>query len=204
MEEKTCARCKKVKPAEDFPISYRHKGEGRRRDTCKKCVNIFKSRGLPVPKRAPEICPAVGRRCVKCKEVRAQSDFRKRSGYKSNVCVTCYLFEARTRVLRNWSGLSKDEQGRRSRAGQIKHRYGLTIGEYKEMLERQGGVCAICKREPQGTFHIDHCHGTGAVRGLLCGSCNKALGLFKDDPDILLRASDYLRVAAAASAAEPF
>ena len=43
-----------------------------------------------------------------------------------------------------------------------------------------------------GRFHIDHDHSTGKVRGLLCTACNMGLGLFKDDPEMLLRAIDYL------------
>lgn len=71
------------------------------------------------------------------------------------------------------------------------------------MLEKQGGRCAICRRtEPIGVtragydgekkWHIDHCHETNEVRGLLCGECNKGLGQFRDDRVTLQRAIDYL------------
>lgn len=62
------------------------------------------------------------------------------------------------------------------------------------MLERQGGVCAICKEKPKnGRLAIDHLHGTDKVRGLLCSPCNTALGLFKDDPERLAAAIEYLK-----------
>lgn len=76
-------------------------------------------------------------------------------------------------------------------------RYGLTYQEYRALIERQGGVCALCGQEWRGWggksgLHVDHCHQTGQVRGLLCGDCNTALGRFGDDPAILRRAADYL------------
>jgi hypothetical protein len=69
----------------------------------------------------------------------------------------------------------------------------LTEEEYAAMLESQGGVCAICGDRPKtGRLHADHIHGTDTVRGLLCGLCNPALGLFKDDPIRLTKAIEYL------------
>ena len=73
----------------------------------------------------------------------------------------------------------------------------LTEDEYKAMLEAQGGVCAICNEKPKsGRLAVDHIHGTERVRGLLCNLCNPALGLFKDDPDRLKAAIEYLESSA--------
>lgn len=81
----------------------------------------------------------------------------------------------------------------------IKRSYGITKAEWYEILEAQGGGCAICKGDGKcgpslsdRTFHVDHCHETGRVRGLLCAHCNRAIGLLKDDPDIALAAAEYL------------
>ena len=68
---------------------------------------------------------------------------------------------------------------------------------FGEMLERQGGKCAICGIVPQrrfrgDTFHVDHDPETGKVRGLLCGNCNKGLGCFQDSQTALCAASEYL------------
>ena len=82
---------------------------------------------------------------------------------------------------------------------QLRRKYGITAADYDLMADAQGGRCAICLGHPtpnsQGgaTLHVDHCHATGRVRGLLCGRCNKGLGLFQDDPDLLVRAAWYLR-----------
>jgi Recombination endonuclease VII len=59
------------------------------------------------------------------------------------------------------------------------------------MHDAQGGACALC-RKPAKKLNIDHHHGDGVVRGLLCNTCNLGLGLFQDDPAILRRAADYL------------
>lgn len=65
--------------------------------------------------------------------------------------------------------------------------------DYHGLLSRQGGGCAICHAVPEGRqHHIDHDHESGMIRGLLCGPCNMALGLFKDDVGRLEAAIHYL------------
>ncbi|MER7596264.1 endonuclease VII domain-containing protein [Streptomyces hydrogenans] len=74
--------------------------------------------------------------------------------------------------------------------------YGITEEEYVVMLEAQGHACAICgSKEWPGKDnrpHVDHCHSTGRVRGILCGRCNVALGLMDDDAGRLRTAAEYL------------
>ena len=78
----------------------------------------------------------------------------------------------------------------------MKRTYGLDFKDYKEMLDKQGGVCAICSSPPPNNrktrLAIDHCHKTGKVRGLLCDRCNRSIGLLKDDISILKNAIKYL------------
>lgn len=72
-------------------------------------------------------------------------------------------------------------------------KFGLTPGQYDEMLAEQQGVCAICKQpSPSRALAVDHDHQTGAVRGLLCTGCNVGLGNFRDDTELLARAQAYL------------
>lgn len=68
--------------------------------------------------------------------------------------------------------------------------YSLSQEEYEALLERSGGLCEICQEKE--VAHIDHCHDTGAVRGLLCQQCNHGLGNFQDRVALLNRASEYL------------
>lgn len=74
----------------------------------------------------------------------------------------------------------------------ILKRFGLTRGEWHVMLIDQSGRCATCLQPMLGKICVDHCHATGAVRGLLCDWCNKGLGSFRDQPEILRRAAAYL------------
>jgi hypothetical protein len=77
----------------------------------------------------------------------------------------------------------------------LNRRYGISLEEYQVLLRNQGGVCAICGTSKCSTgqrLAVDHDHNTGAVRGVLCKNCNVGLGSFKDDPERLLNAADYL------------
>ena len=79
-------------------------------------------------------------------------------------------------------------------------RYGITVADYNRMLVEQNGVCKVCRRHEtkktnKGTVRrlsIDHCHDTGKVRGLLCHTCNVAIGYAGNDPARLRAAADYL------------
>ena len=77
---------------------------------------------------------------------------------------------------------------------QLQRKYGLTVYAYNQMIQRQGGGCAICQRIPLATraLCVDHCHRTGVIRGLLCDACNKSLGKFEDSPRLLASALVYL------------
>lgn len=82
----------------------------------------------------------------------------------------------------------------------LKKRYGITLKEYDRMLADQGGVCTICSSSsPTGSerrggirFSVDHDHKTGVIRGLICSPCNLGLGSFRDDPNSLRLAADYV------------
>ena len=87
---------------------------------------------------------------------------------------------------------------RNVRDTELKKMFGITLKDWERLYEAQGGVCAICKRAQAdvGTRYnnlaVDHCHTTGKVRGLLCVNCNRALGMFSDNVDMLKAAVDYL------------
>jgi len=88
----------------------------------------------------------------------------------------------------NWSGLDRWD-------AIIRRTYGITLDQYHEILKDQGGVCAICSKpdEVEGRrMAIDHDHDTGEVRGLLCGNCNRGLGNFQDNIEMLEKAKNYL------------
>jgi Autographiviridae endonuclease VII len=80
------------------------------------------------------------------------------------------------------------------RASHQKRKYGLTLDDYQTMLAAQAGGCAICGAPPSEgqSLHVDHDHDTGAVRGLLCFTCNAGIGMFDHDIDLLSAAVAYL------------
>ena len=106
--------------------------------------------------------------------------------------------ERREKVQRN----KKDPLTRK--AYKLKHKYNLTLERYNNMLIEQDDRCPICdeplvedvfEKNVKGVSnkpHVDHCHETGRVRGLVCKGCNLILGYAKDDPNILYNAIDYL------------
>lgn len=80
-----------------------------------------------------------------------------------------------------------------SRKWQLKNNYGLSIQDYDKLVQTQNGVCAICKGlSHHKNLDVDHDHKTKLVRGLLCQKCNKAIGLFNDDPVLIGNALTYL------------
>ena len=71
-------------------------------------------------------------------------------------------------------------------------KYGLTVEQYEEMFQKQDGKCKICKKPSSYWLVVDHNHKTNEVRGLLCHRCNRALGMFRDDAELLAEAIRYL------------
>jgi hypothetical protein len=77
----------------------------------------------------------------------------------------------------------------------LKNKFGISLGDFEEMLQNQGGVCLICKGPPtgKGDYHVDHDHITQKIRGLLCHGCNTGIGSLKDSPELLEAAANYIR-----------
>lgn len=78
------------------------------------------------------------------------------------------------------------------RAAALQRLYGLKAEDYDRIYKQQNGCCAIC-RTPQELLVVDHCHSTAAIRGLLCNSCNLAIGMFQESVEIVTAAAEYLQ-----------
>ena len=108
--------------------------------------------------------------------------------------------EARRLARRKWEQNNPEKWEKQKRNLRFKRRYGITLDTYNTMLEDQNGVCKICGKLPTGIhssgsphrLHVDHDHATGKVRALLCQYCNRGLGYFKDNEELLIKASEYL------------
>lgn len=112
-------------------------------------------------------------------------------------CETCGRpFALSTRGLKRYCNPDCRRTKMQSRDRWLKARYGISSADFDSMLLAQGGNCAVClSPDPGGQhdrFNVDHCHTTGAVRGLLCNACNQGIGKLGDSPEILRRAAAYL------------
>jgi NMD protein affecting ribosome stability and mRNA decay len=133
--------------------------------------------------------------CNKCKEIKPLTEFYKRSdnnAYRSD-CKQCIKTKSSERWFNNPEFREKGKL--RGRRWQRQNFYGLSLDDEILLREHQNNACAICKTvfKTEGDYHVDHCHITKKIRGLLCPHCNKGLGLFKDNPTALKQAADYVQ-----------
>lgn len=99
----------------------------------------------------------------------------------------------------NWCKVCLEEV-RKARYDPVKRRdlnlrqnyRGFSSQDYEALFIKQGGACAVCGKQTKRHLHVDHDHATGAVRGLLCGDCNAALGHLHDSPEIIRRLLQYI------------
>lgn len=170
--EKKCGRCAQSKNVSEF---YLRKGVPAA--WCKACYREW-HRERYVPRDGVTDAP---RDCLWC-GTSYQPKQRRASKYCSPACGE---------AARKASGHTREKHLIRT--------FGITQADYDRMLADQGGGCALCGKtaeEQKGRYqtylHVDHCHDTGRVRGLLCDEHNLLLGRFNDDPALLRRAAAYL------------
>ncbi|MEU9412560.1 endonuclease VII domain-containing protein [Streptomyces sp. NPDC048281] len=117
--------------------------------------------------------PAGHKRCPQCEVVKPHSEWERNKTSSDG-----------------WASYCRACRAERNRVSYFKRKYGLTEVERAALVASQQGVCCICLSAPAA--HVDHCHETGRVRGVLCFSCNAALGQFKDQPEVIRRAAAYV------------
>ena len=123
-------------------------------------------------------------RGVSCK-VCGKDNWRKRKDRGGSFrCRPCANARMRTWVKKN---------PEKRRAHNRKYNFGLTAEEFAGMLDRQSNACAICRRPFVSTPHVDHCHKTNVIRGLLCGTCNRGIGMFEETAKWLTNAAFYVK-----------
>ena len=126
-------------------------------------------------------------KCPTCGETDIAKFYVDKEGNRTNkYCRECHKEGCKKRWhARDWL----------DRWASRNYKYGVTKEYLIELYQEQDGKCAICAEVPstQRGLHVDHCHESGKVRGLLCHGCNVALGSFKDNPDLLTKAIEYIR-----------
>ncbi|MGW7525143.1 endonuclease VII domain-containing protein [Streptomyces sp. NPDC054783] len=171
---KRCVRCGESKPHAAF-ANRRSNLDGLQRH-CRECASDYhrthqESLGKMV--RPKVEVPDGYKHCLKCGEVKPWSEWHRNATASDGLSTRCKACRAAE-----------------GRANHLKRNYGLTEAERDAMIASQYGLCAICLVAPPA--HVDHCHETGRVRGVLCFNCNSAIGKLCDDPGTARRAAAYL------------
>ncbi len=180
------------------------------RKTCQQCHVIFRAQSSQVGHFCSRDCHGLYRRskkthdidgskrCSVCKQVKPANEFhlvkdnrlKQKDPYLQGRCRSCSSVYIKAWHLRHPKYRKSDSRQRNLK------RFGITADAYDHILQNQNYGCAVCGEKTTDStgrlLSIDHNHDTGEVRGLLCHSCNVALGLFKEDVDLLAKAIFYL------------
>ncbi|MFJ2293181.1 endonuclease VII domain-containing protein [Streptomyces sp. NPDC087894] len=171
---KKCSRCRKALPTESF-ASNRAMRDGLQA-YCRECSAEYyrqrqEARGRSVRVKVP--VQRGHKRCPQCGEVKPHDQWERNKSSSDG-----------------WSSYCRPCRAERNRVSYFQRKYGLSPADLGDLIAAQKSVCCICLTAP--AEHVDHCHKTGRVRGVLCFSCNAALGQLKDRPDAIRRAAAYV------------
>jgi hypothetical protein len=149
------------------------------------------------------------KRCNKCGEWKDRDCFSKHKRHGDGLSTNCkecqrayknnnlqrdkeraHLWQKNNRAKVNAYRVRRKDDKRKYK---LKYVYGITVEDYDRMFREQNGKCATCGSDNNGKrLVVDHDHKTGKVRGLLCASCNVAIGFMKDDESIVMKVFHYL------------
>jgi hypothetical protein len=139
----------------------------------------------------------MGKQCSKCRDILPIYKFGQRKRNSDGLRSQCKDCESKTNKEIRQRKLEEDYLGTRlkERKNNLKRMFGMSIEEYDKKLDDQGGGCKLCGLEciSGKRLAVDHDHKTGKIRDLLCNNCNAGLGKFQDNPELLIKAADYLR-----------
>ncbi|GGZ61347.1 endonuclease VII domain-containing protein [Streptomyces bluensis] len=172
--QRRCSRCKESKPRAAF-ASNKAARDGLQA-YCRECWAAYhQERQLAKGRNVrPRVETPEGHKfCRSCGEIKPHSEWHRNATASDGLSTSC-----------------KTCRAGKGRAGHLKRQYGMTEAERDEMIASQMGLCVICLKAPAA--HVDHCHSTGRVRGVLCFNCNSAIGKWGDDPDAARRVAAYL------------
>ena len=133
------------------------------------------------------------KKCTKCGEQKPLSDFYKSAKAFDNLqscCKLCHKAVCKTSHAKN-----KPKRNLYNKKYNIEKTYGISFDSYLKLVESQNNKCQICKNtlKTGKNTHLDHCHSTGKIRGVLCGKCNTGIGQFNDSIELLKSAVSYIK-----------
>ena len=127
--------------------------------------------------------------CSCCHNFFGKESFHPEHRNVDGLCSSC-------RKCRNQKALKWQQSNPRAKRNtHLKSKFGITVKQFDEMLKQQNHCCAICMTttpKGRGTFHVDHCHETGKIRGILCHDCNTGIGKLGDSLESIKKAVSYL------------
>jgi len=138
------------------------------------------------------------KQCTVCKETKELDQFYNVKSTKDGKGYRCK--ECDNKARQKWSANNPERSHLSQRQRNLKHRFGVDLEWYEKQFKKQNYSCAICETKTNKTvgdrqfwnFSVDHCHDSGKIRGILCNNCNRALGLFQDNPELLKKAASYV------------
>lgn len=138
------------------------------------------------------------KQCTVCKETKELDQFYNVKSTKDGKGYRCK--ECDNKARQKWSANNPERSHLSQRQRNLKHRFGVDLEWYEKQFKKQNYSCAICQTKTNKTvgdrqfwnFSVDHCHDSGKIRGILCNNCNRALGLFQDNPELLKKAASYV------------
>lgn len=183
---KICSSCKQELSLESF--NKNKKSLDGHRGACRNCQLDYNRKRLnQTPRR---IVKDGFKYCPECKQELSLNMFGlnvSNYDFVHGYCKECM----KQRYIKN-----KDIH----RAYAIQQNFNLSWEQYTNLFNEQDGKCAICNKDiylaatdKNKTAHVDHCHKTGKIRGLLCARCNHGLGVFEDDIEVLQGTINYLQ-----------
>lgn len=148
-----------------------------------------------------------GRTCTKCGVSGGRDMFKPSKAYTNGLASWCR--KCSNQYVKQWQTDNPEKRNLSELRAGLKKRYGMTVERYLELYTRQDGKCAICRtsvasqvdvatqlarseKNKNTTAHVDHCHKTSTVRGLLCSKCNTGIGQLQESVEILESAIRYI------------
>lgn len=146
------------------------------------------------------------KKCSKCKTLKDFSQYSPSHGGLTSWCKKCKSYaeserrKANPELVRKQARDARNANPRSYRSLNLKKSFGINIDQYELMLKKQNNVCAICRLPETVTrkgkvknLAVDHNHSSGEIRSLLCQFCNQALGLVRENFDVILNMAKYVQ-----------
>lgn len=136
---------------------------------CSKCLELLPFTAFHRESRSPDGYHAW---CQRCANVYRRDRYKKYPKYRATI---------RARNKKNYEA-DRKKHASRVRIAELRRKYGISWEQYQAVLTAQSGICGLCESTSpggRGQWHLDHCHDSGRMRGILCHNCNTSLGIYE-------------------------